>query len=168
MENNDILRRLRYTFALNDTKMMSLFSTEEEKATRAQISDWLKKEDDEDFKYCGDKQFALFLNAFIAMKRGVREGAPKREPENRLNNNLIFNKLKIALDMKAEDVLEILESTDMAISKHELSAFFRKPGHKNYRDCNDQILRKFLQGLQQKLRPGSDEKPASVWPTTRK
>lgn len=167
MTNNDILRRLRYTFDLNDTKMMSLFSTEEKMATRAQISAWLKKADDEDLKNCSDKQFAIFLNGFIAMKRGVREGAPKREPEKRLNNNLIFNKLKIALDMKTEDVLEILESTDMIISKHELSAFFRKAGHKNYRDCNDQILRKFLQGLQQKLRPTSEEKTASVWPTTR-
>jgi uncharacterized protein YehS (DUF1456 family) len=61
-------------------------------------------------------------------------------------------KLKIALNLKAEDVLEILELAEFRISKHELSAFFRKPGHKHYRECKDQILRNFLQGMQLKYR----------------
>jgi len=84
-------------------------------------------------------------------KRGKREGA-QPEPEKLLNNNIIFMKLKIALNLKAEDVLGILELAEFRISKHELSAFFRKPGHKHYRECKDQILRNFLQGMQLKYR----------------
>ena len=61
---------------------------------------------------------------------------------------MVFFKLKIALDLKAEDVLSVLELADVHISKHELSAFFRKPTHKNYRECQDQVLRNFLAGLQ--------------------
>jgi uncharacterized protein YehS (DUF1456 family) len=68
---------------------------------------------------------------------------------------MVFMKLKIALNLKAEDVLEILELSSFKLSKHELSAFYRKPGHKHYRACKDQVLRNFLQGLQQKLRPDS-------------
>jgi len=51
---------------------------------------------------------------------------------------------------------------DFRLSKHELSAFFRKPGHKNFRECNDQVLRKFLQGLQIQHRGGETE-AASPW-----
>ncbi|MBT7151143.1 MAG: DUF1456 family protein, partial [Deltaproteobacteria bacterium] len=51
------------------------------------------------------------------------------------------------------DILKIMELTELSISKHELSAFFRKPKHKHYRNCNDQILRRFLTGVQLKYRP---------------
>jgi len=49
--------------------------------------------------------------------------------------------------------LEIMDLANLRISKHELSAFFRKPGHKHYRDCKDQILRNFINGVQLKYRP---------------
>jgi len=159
MINNDILRRIRYIFDLDDSKMMALFGLADLEVTRAQISDWLKKEDDPAFQNCSDIQLAIFLNGFINDKRGKREG-PQPEPERRLNNNIIFRKLKIALNLKDEDILEILALSDVSISKHELSAFFRKPGHKHYRECKDQILRNFLKGLQIKYR----DSRASVWP----
>ena len=73
-------------------------------------------------------------------------------PENRLTNNLIFRKLRIALNLKDDDILEIMGLAGFRLSKHELSAFFRKPGHKNYRVCKQQILRNFLQGMQIKYR----------------
>ena len=62
-------------------------------------------------------------------------------------------KLKIALNLKADDVLGILDLANFRISKHELSAFFRRPDHKHYRECKDQILRNFLKGIQLKYRP---------------
>ena len=89
---------------------------------------------------------ANFLNGLINDRRGKKDG-PQPDPEPRLNNNIIFRKLKIALDLKVEDVLEILALTDVYISKHELSAFFRKPDHKHYRVCKDQILRNFLNSM---------------------
>ncbi len=51
-------------------------------------------------------------------------------PEKRLTNNIVFRKLKIALNLKDEDILEIMALAHLSISKHELSAFFRKPDHK--------------------------------------
>jgi uncharacterized protein YehS (DUF1456 family) len=149
MNNNDIMRRIRYTFNLNDSKMISVFSSTGYRVTRAQISDWLKKEDDPAFKRCSDVQMALFLNGFINDKRGKREG-DQPVPEKYLNNNIIFRKIRIALNLKDEDVLEIINLTKMNVSKHEVSAFFRKPGHKHYRSCGDQMLRTFLKGLQLK------------------
>ncbi len=154
MTNNDILRRIRYTFNFNDSKMIAVFGLAGHPVTRGQISDWLKKDDDPAYQKCGDTHLAIFLNGLINDKRGKKEG-PQPEPEQHLTNNIILRKLKIALNLKAEDILEIMEIADLRMSKHELSAFFRKPGHKNYRDCKEQILRKFLKGVQLKYRADS-------------
>ena len=151
MINNDVLRRIRYTFDFDDSKMMAIFALAGLEVTRAEISDWLKKEDDPDYNKCSDKQFATFLNGLIIENRGKRDG-PQAEPETLLNNNIVFRKLKIALNLQADDVLRLVNRGDFHISKHELSAFFRKPGHKHYRECKDQVLRNFLKGLQHKHR----------------
>ncbi len=152
MNNNDVLRRIRYIFDYNDAKMISIFALAENKATRTQISDWLKKETDNAFKECSDTRLAFFLNGLIIDKRG-KTPWPQPEIEKHLTNNKIFTKLKIALNLKAEDVLNILSLAGFKISKHELSAFFRRPNHRQYRECKDQILRNFLKGLQIKHRP---------------
>jgi len=151
MTNNDILRRIRYTFDFSDSKMIAIFGLADLHVTREQISDWLKKDDDPAYQKCSDTQLAIFLNGLINDKRGKKEG-PQPEPEKRLTNNIIFRKLKIALNLQAEDVLEIMKLADFRMSKHELSAFFRRPDHKHYRVCKDQILRNFLKGVQLKYR----------------
>lgn len=154
MTNNDILRRIRYTFDLKDSEVIDIFALAEYKATEQQVTTWLRKDEDAYFRELTDKELATFLNGFINLKRGKREG-PQPEPEERLNNNLIFRKLRIALNLQAEDIIDILQQVGFRLSKHELSAFFRKPGNKNYRMCKDQVLRNFLQGVQHKFRPGS-------------
>lgn len=162
MTNNDVLRRIRYIFDFSDSKMISLFSQADHAVTRQEISDWLKKDDDPDSKNCSDTELATFLNGLINDKRGKKEGT-QVEPEKSLTNNLIFLKLKIALNLKAEDTLEVLKLAEFNLSKHELSAFFRKPGHKHYRECQDQILRNFLKGLQLKFRGVAESKEVFSW-----
>ena len=162
MTNNDILRRIRYIFDFNDAKMISIFDQAEQKVTREQISDWLKKDDDPAYKACSDSMLASFLNGLINDRRGKRDG-PQPVAEKKLNNNIIFRKLKIALDLKEEDTLALLKSAGLAISKHELSAFFRRPDHKHYRVCKDQILRNFLQGLQLKHHPSAKPDAEFSW-----
>lgn len=151
MTNNDVLRRLRFIFDFSDSKMISLFALADHQVSREQISDWLKKDDDPAYKDCDDVQLAIFLNGLINDKRGKKEGA-QPEPETRINNNIIFRKLKIALNLQAEGILEIMALAEAELSKHELSAFFRRPDHKHHRVCNDQILRYFLKGMQAKYR----------------
>ncbi len=151
MTNNDILRRIRYTFDFDDSKMIAIFALADYEVTREQVVNWLKKDDDPAYQECEDAQLATFLNGLINDKRGKKEGV-QPEIEQRLTNNIIFRKLKIALDLKDEDILRLMALADFSMSKHELSAFFRKPEHKNYRECKDQILRNFLQGVQLEYR----------------
>ena len=151
MTNNDVLRRLRYVFDYSDEKMLDIFASGNLEVSRALLSDWLKKDKDPEFKLLYDNQLAHFLNGFINEKRGKKEGL-QPAAENELNNNIILRKLKIALNMKVEEMVDIYKLIDVAVSTHEINAFFRKPGKGQYMICGDQYLRNFLQGLQSKYR----------------
>lgn len=151
MTNNDLLRRIRYTFDLSDSKMIEIYALGEIEVSREQVSQWLKKDEDDDFVACEDVELAAFLNGFIALKRGKKDGEPVKN-ETILNNNAMLRKVKIALNLQGEDMAEIFQLAGFALSNHEISAFFRKPEHKNFRLCKDQVLRYFLQGLQIKHR----------------
>lgn len=162
MTNNYILRRLRYTFDFSDSKMIALFGLADFAVTREEISAWLKKDDDPAFVRLTDNQFALFLNGLIVEKRGKKDG-PAPVAEHQLNNNIIFRKLKIALNLIDEDILNMMKSANFIMGKPELTALFRKPGHRSFRECQDQILRNFLKGIQLKYHEGADspQEPAS-------
>ncbi|MCE9539978.1 MAG: DUF1456 family protein [Bacteroidetes bacterium] len=64
-----------------------------------------------------------------------------------LTNNDILKKIRVALELKDEDVVKILKLADFEITKSELNALYRKPDHANYKECGDQLLRNFLNGL---------------------
>lgn len=152
MTNNDILRRLRFAFNFSDDTMMKLFALGGQEVTRAEISNWLKKEEDENHVGIYDKQLAIFLNGLIVDRRGKREG-PEPKPEKTLNNNIILRKLKIALNFRDEHIVDTLAKANIRASKHEVNALFRKETQSQYRQCKDQFLRNFIYGLQIKLRP---------------
>jgi|TARA_B110000263_G_scaffold234522_1_gene232214 uncharacterized protein YehS (DUF1456 family) len=154
MRINDCLRRLRYILDFDDSKMIAVFAEAEQKVTRSQLSVWLKKDEDPDYEECSDVMFATFLNGLINVIRGKKDG-PQVKPEKRLSNNIIFRKLKIAFDLQADDILTVLSLVGFSLSKHELSAFFRRSNHKHYRECQDQVLRNFLNGLQIEYRGDS-------------
>ena len=73
MNNNDVLRRLRYTFNFNDKKMVAIFASAGEVVTREQISQWLKKDNDSDFVALFDTKLAVFLNGFINTRKAIIE-----------------------------------------------------------------------------------------------
>lgn len=151
MINNDIFRRLRFILNINDSKMIELFELANHKVERYEVSNWLKKEDDSSYREMTDNKLAIFLNGLIIHKRGKRDGEPPIH-ENRLSNNIILKKLKIAFDLKTDDILEMLKSIDKPIGEHELSSFFRNPNHSKFRLCNDQYLRNFLNAMLAKYR----------------
>lgn len=153
MNNNDLLRRLRYLFHLNELQIVALFKLAGHEVTETQVTDWLEKEEESSSKEMTDKEMAIFLNGLIIEKRGRREGSLP-VPEEQLTNNIILRKLRIALNLKSDDILDLFAS----ISKHELSAFFRNPGNRSYQPMLDQYLRNFLNALQAK----SKDKPGSI------
>jgi uncharacterized protein YehS (DUF1456 family) len=163
MTNNDVLRRIRYVFDFNVAKMIEIFALADLEVRRGHIIAWLVKDDDPTFEECKDHMLATFLNGLINDKRGKKDG-PAPKPERQLTNNMILMKLKIALNLQSEDMIEIAQLAGFTLSAHELSSFMRRPGHRNYRECKDQVLRNFLKGMQIQLRGEEAESPPSNSP----
>ncbi len=155
MINNDILRMFRYAMDISDSKLVAIFGLAGVAVDRNQIEAMLKKEDEEGFETLDDLTMTAFLNGLIVHERGERSGGPQgaapQAPES-LTNNIILKKLRIALNYKEEEMMAVFRLAGKDVSKSMLSALFRKPGHKNYKDCGDQFLRNFLKGLAMRYR----------------
>lgn len=149
MINNDILRRVRYALEINDSSMIEIFKQADYHMALPELISLLKKDDEQGFMECSDKIMEHFLNGLIYSRRGKIESkqGQDKKTNSTLSNNTILKKLRIALELREEDMLEIMEIADMKVSKSELTALFRKEGHKNYKDCGDQFLRNFIKGL---------------------
>lgn len=146
MNNNDTLRQLRYALNYDNTTMINIFKLGGIDYDQPTVIFLLKKDTDEGFIACSDKVLCHFLDGLITYKRGPSDKAPTPHT-GPLTNNMILKKIRIALELKEDEMLKIIQLADFKLSKYELSALFRREGQKNYRACGDQILRYFLRGL---------------------
>ena len=147
MTNNDTLRRLRYALNIDDAMVADIIARTGRPTTPAEVSAWLKREDESGYVDLSHALLCRFLDGLIIEKRGPHPSGTIPEPLEFLPNNEILKKLRIALNLKEEDVLAVFKKVDFVVTKAELGSFFRKEGHRNYRKCPEQVLRKFIQGL---------------------
>jgi uncharacterized protein YehS (DUF1456 family) len=154
MINNDVLRSIRYMLDLSDIKLLQLAQLADPKLAvdRESIEAALKREDETGFRECSDALLGHVLEGLVIHRRGRDPTQPARPIEPRVSNNLVLKKLRVAFELKDVDMHQIFDSVGFAVSKPELSALFRQPGHKNYRPCGDQLLRNFLKGLTLRVR----------------
>ncbi len=156
MLNNDILRQVRYALDLRDNQLPALLRDGGLDPEGVDFRALLAREDEEGFRPCNDRVLAALLDGLIVLRRGRRADAPAPAPlSGRLSNNLILKKLRIAFELKQEDVQQLLADAGLLMTESELGAFFRKPGHKHYRECGDQVLRNLLRALSARLRPAT-------------
>ncbi|MEH7245431.1 DUF1456 family protein [Neobacillus niacini] len=170
MDNNDILIRLRYALDIKNTEMVEIFKLGNVEVSKDEVLKVLTKSpdsyDDDEEEIENDDQIKVnnsmlesFLNGFIIFKRGKQEPKPG-QPEipamsvktNESVNNMLLKKLKIALSLTSEDMLDILDKAGITVTKGEIGAILRKEGHKNYKQCGDKYARNFLKGLAVKYR----------------
>lgn len=80
-----------------------------------------------------------------------------------MTNNDILKKLRVALKLRDEDIIQILKLAEFSVTKSEVNALFRAEDHPNYKECGDQLLRNFLNGLIVYMRgpAGEERKPVS-------
>ena len=155
--SNDILRSVRYTLDLSDQRVVDIihlvdpgFDIDKDEVRRL-----TSKEGDDDFVECDTPVLAHFLDGLVIYRRGRDESRPPRPVETRVTNNVVLKKLRVAFELKDVDMHQIFEDAGHPVSKPELSAFFRDRSHKHFRLCGDQLLRNFLRGLSQRMRPSA-------------
>lgn len=176
MDNNDFLRRFRYALDIPDSTMVNLFKRADIPVDEAKFRQLLLREEEKGYVHCSDLMLERFLDALILYNRGPQENDKKRpssqnkweqnggkeaystpkkiSPELPLSNNMILKKLRIALELKQEEMQTIFELGGLQVGKGELTAFFRNEHHKNYKPCGDQYLKKFMNGLGVRHRMG--------------
>ena len=149
MTTNDVLRRLCFALKLSDPAMLEMLKLSGKPLDKELLVAYFIKEEDPGYTPCPDAVLEALLDGMIVKYRGRKEDAPitgTRVPSS-LDNNMILKKLRIALELKEEDLMAIMKLAGVELSSHELSALFRKKDHKNYKPCMDQFLRNFLAGL---------------------
>jgi uncharacterized protein YehS (DUF1456 family) len=151
MINNDVLRSLRYMLNISEFKLVEIVVLGGGEVTQDKMNAYIKKEDEPGFEECPQNVMSQFLNGLIYLKRGKDESRPPLASELP-TNNVVLKKLRVAFELKDDDILSMLDSIGFNLSKTELSALFRKEGHHNYRACGDQLLRNFLKGLTDRVR----------------
>ena len=166
MNNNEILIRLRDALDIKNTDMVEIFKLGGIELTSEEVSMMLIKSKDSDNNEdqdieekkesleCNNYSLESFLNGFIIFKRGEPDPIPgksKKPPlaikNSKSVNNVMLKKLKIALSLTSEDMIDIFEEAGAFVTKGELSPLFRKEGHNHYKYCSDTFARKFLNGL---------------------
>lgn len=154
MTNNDILRSLRYALNLRDSALVDIFKLAGMAIDEGTVFELLKKQE-EDAPF-SPEQITAFLDGLIIHLRGPREDGAVAPVILVTTNNMVLKKLRIAFNLKEQDMLSVLELGGFAFTKAELSALFRKEGNRHYRVCGDQVLRYFLKGLTNRHRPEAD------------
>lgn len=148
MDNNAVLRSLRYTLDYDDTQMAETAALGGLSIDPDRMRGMLTKEGEDGFEPCDNETLVRFLDGLIIHRRGPSDKPrPEAGRSFAVNNNLILKKLRIAFAYREEDMIRTFEKAGFSISGTEITALFRKPGHKHYRGCGDQILKKFLKGL---------------------
>ncbi|KAF0811708.1 hypothetical protein IGB42_03867 [Andreprevotia sp. IGB-42] len=153
MINNDILRSVRYMLDLSDVKLVEIIALAGRTLAKEEVQSCLKREEEDGFAECSDEVLAYFLDGLVIFKRGKDESRQAPEVTWPVSNNTVLKKLRVAFELKEDDLHGIMTAAGFEVSKPELSALFRKEGHKNYRGCGDQFLRNFLKGLTLRIRP---------------
>jgi uncharacterized protein YehS (DUF1456 family) len=149
MANNEVLRSIRDALTLDDASMIQIFRQSGREVAQSTIAALLKSEAEDGSIPCSDPILGFFLDGLIIHKRGRQEGTPlpASQPAAPLTRNAIVKKLRIALELKEDDMVSILKAGRVDISKNDLGALFRKEGNKHYKECSEQMLRGFLKGL---------------------
>jgi len=165
MNNIDRLIRLRYALDIRDTDVVEMFKLGGTLITKEEVKEIFARgkdsydDEDSDFDMIdkdifSSNKFDSFLNGLIIFKRGKqdlskeeveRPKVPLKDHEGM--NNIMLKKVKIALSLTSDDIIDILEEVGIILTKGELGAIFRKEGHKNYKECGDKYARNFLKGL---------------------
>ena len=175
MDINDLNRRVRYAFSLDDADVLSALQLARYEAPAESVTAWRLKEGDAGFQPCPAGALYALLDGLIVQRRGAREPsqanqrdteattaeatieANTKSPEDTIDNNEVLKRLRIALSLKTDEVGDLITQGGGKLGRSEVNALFRKPSARNYRRCGDQVLRWFLSGLAKNRQSFTDQ-----------
>lgn len=147
MYPNLVLKHISAISNLSNRQIANVFKKANKKFSSAEVDNWIADEEDPNHKSLSKEDLSVFLNGLIVHLRGPREDGFVPEPDSDLDNNMIFKKLKIAYEIKTDQISPMFRSINRRITKNEVTSFLRGDKHVQYREMKDQYLRNFLNAL---------------------
>ncbi len=152
MKNSYVLSRIKFAFQLDNEKILDVFALANNDISFKELQLLLDQAEDDNKKDCGANVLSDFLDGLITDRRGPSDSKKENKKKvQKITNNSVLKKLRIALDMKEEAMLAVFEMGEVELTAQELGSFFRKQGNKHYRACDDRLLDLFFDGLELKL-----------------
>lgn len=156
ISTNEILYRIQKALNLTIENMLQAYKLEAYNMEEKHLKSLLSRRQEKDFILCSYEELGTFLDGLVTLKRGP---SPKKSNDDtvvELTNNLILKKLRIALELKESETEIIFGLAEVELSKQQLASLFRKEGHKNFKECSDELLMAFLEGLDEFYYIGGD------------
>jgi len=157
INTNEILYRIQKALNLTTEEMVGAYKLEEFEMEASHLESLLKRSQDDGFRVASYEELGIFLDGLVTLKRGPSPKKANADEAVELTNNLILKKLRIALELKEPETEIIFGLADVELSKQQLASLFRKEGHKNFKECSDELLMAFLDGLDEFYYVGSEE-----------
>jgi len=156
MNNNDIVRRIRFIFNIKNEDMRRIFELGDLPINGDRYRAIMTKQPIEAPRdeYLKRTELERFMNGLIISQRGIKKDADGQiiapdfsmQRDNDINN-VVIKKLKIAMTYTNEDLMAFWEAADFTVSKGEVGAMLRRKGHPKYLVAGDQFMRKLLAGM---------------------
>lgn len=141
MKPSLVIKEIKEALGLSNSDILKIYKSEDFEIDESRLESILKKGN------ATYEELGVFLDGLIRVLRGE---SPKRvddDAEIVLDNNLIIKKLKVALNLKSIDIEMIFNLSDYTISKSKIKDIFRSPTHPKYKECSNEVLKAFLEGL---------------------
>jgi uncharacterized protein YehS (DUF1456 family) len=156
LSTNEILYRIQKALNLTTEEMLEAYKLEAYEMDASHLESLLKRRQDGGFTVATYEELGVFLDGLVTLKRGPSPKKPNDDEAVQLTNNLILKNLRIAQELKEPEIEIIFGLADVELSKQQLASLFRKEGHKNFKECSDELLMAFLEGLDEFFYFGED------------
>lgn len=149
MRTNTIFRKMVDALHLNIAELQTLFAPAQIELSESDINALLTPKDQPGFQAMPEYVLLIFLNNLIDQQRGKKPDAAPLvvEKHAKLSNNDVLKKLRIAYNLQEQQVRDLLKMVTIELTKSDLAALFRKPGHAHFKACDDELVLDFIEGL---------------------
>jgi len=149
MRTNDIFRKITQSLTLGNLQIQQLFALSAIDLNDKEIANLLKTDYQPGFEPMPDYVLLIFLNNLIEQQRGKKNDAEQEviEKHAKISNNDVLKKLRIAYNLHEQQVRDALKLATIELTKSDLAALFRKPGHVHFKACDDELVLDFIEGL---------------------
>jgi len=147
MQINDILFKLKTALSIDNENMTKAYALADYEMTEERLESILKRRQDKGYEEATYEELGVFLDGLVLLKRGPSDKVANDDEVVALTNNLILKKVRVAMELKEPELVILFALAEVDLTKRQIGSLFRKEGGKNFKECSDELLMAFLEGL---------------------